>query len=147
MTDDHDDDVALLARARHVKTLAYAPYSGFRVGAALRTANGEVFTGVNVENVSYGLTLCAERAAVANMVATVGPRIPIVAIAVVGDGHDALMPCGACRQVLHEFGADMRVLASGDGGIPVVTTVAQLLPRPFTVLRFGQGRDHSGDTT
>lgn len=145
MTDDHDGDVALLARARQVKAGAYAPYSGFRVGVALRTVTGDVFTGVNVENVSYGLTLCAERAAVANMVVAAGPRSQIAVVAVVGDGHDALMPCGACRQVLHEFGATARVLASGDGGVPVVTTVADLLPRPFTVLRFGQGRDTSGE--
>lgn len=146
MTDDHEDDVALLARARQAKVLAYAPYSGFRVGAALRTDAGDVFTGVNVENVSYGLTLCAERAAVAAMVATAGPRSQITAIAVVGDGHDALTPCGACRQVLHEFGAAIRVLASGDGGMPVVTTVAELLPRPFTAFRFGQGRRNEDGT-
>jgi cytidine deaminase len=142
MSDDEAAfDVALLQRARQAKVLAYAPYSGFRVGAALRTADGDVFTGVNVENVSFGLTLCAERAAVAQMIATAGPRSQIDTIAVVGDGHDALLPCGACRQVLSEFGVTTRVLASGDGGIPVVTTVAQLLPRPFTALRLGQGRN------
>lgn len=139
--DDADVDVRLLQRAREAKVRAYAPYSGFKVGAAVLTTDGSVFTGVNVENVSYGLTLCAERAAVATMIATAGPRTLIEAIAVVGDGHDALMPCGACRQVLVEFGVTTRVIASGDGGMPVVTTVAELLPRPFSALRLGQGRD------
>jgi len=134
-------DVALVTRARAVKVRAYAPYFGFRVGAALRTDKGEMFVGVNVENVSFGLTLCAERAAVAAMIATAGPASQIETIAVVGDGHDALLPCGACRQVLSEFGGDIRVLASGDGGIPIVMTVAQLLPRPFSAVRLGQGRN------
>lgn len=142
MTDaDARRDVALLQRARQAKVLAYAPYSGFRVGAALRTVNGDVFTGVNVENVSFGLTLCAERAAVANMIAAVGGRSEIHTIAVVGDGQDALLPCGACRQVLWEFGAELRVLGSGDGGMPVVTSIGALLPQPFTAFRLGQGRN------
>ena len=139
--DDADVDVRLLQRAREAKVRAYAPYSGFKVGAAVLTTDGSVFTGVNVEHGSYRLTLCAERAAVATMIATAGPRTLIEAIAVVGDGHDALMPCGACRQVLAEFGVTTRVIASGDGGMPVVTTVAELLPRPFSALRLGQGRD------
>jgi len=134
-------DAQLLQRARQAKVHAYAPYSGFHVGAALLTTDGAVFTGVNIENVSFGLTLCAERVAVAAMIATAGSRTLIDAIAVVGDGHDALMPCGACRQVLHEFGATARVIASGDGGMPIVTSVAELLPRPFSALRLGQGRD------
>ncbi|MEX2533012.1 MAG: cytidine deaminase [Nitriliruptoraceae bacterium] len=140
-TFDTDVDAQLLQRARKAKVRAYAPYSGFHVGAALLTSDGDVFTGVNVENVSFGLTLCAERVAIGAMIATAGPRTLIDAIAVVGDGHDALMPCGACRQVLHEFGAMARVIASGDGGMPVVTSMVELLPRPFSALRLGQGRD------
>lgn len=140
-TFDSDVDAQLLQRARKAKVRAYAPYSGLHVGVALLTTDGDVFTGVNVENVSFGLTLCAERVAIGAMIATAGPRTLIEAVAVVGDGHDALMPCGACRQVLHEFGATARVIASGDGGMPIVTSVAELLPRPFSALRFGQGRD------
>lgn len=136
-------DIQLLQRARQAKVRGYAPYSGFKVGAAVLTTDHDVFIGVNVENVSFGLTLCAERAAVAAMIAAVGPRALVEAIAVVGDGHDALMPCGACRQVLAEFGFTMRVIASGDGGLPVVISLAELLPRPFSALRFGQGRDHN----
>jgi len=138
---DADWDVTLLQRARAAKVRAYAPYSGFRVGAALRTTAGDVFTGVNVENVSFGLTLCAERVAIASMIATAGPASEIHTLAVVGDGHDALLPCGACLQVLSEFGIETRVLASGDGGMPVATTVAELLPRPFSAKRLGQGRN------
>ena len=138
---DADGDVVLLRRAREAKVRAYAPYSGFRVGAALRTDTGDIFVGVNVENVSFGLTLCAERSAIAAMISAAGPRTLIDTIAVVGDGQDALLPCGACRQVLAEFGPDTRVLGSGDGGVPIVTTVGQLLPRPFSAVRLGQGRN------
>lgn len=82
---------------------AYAPYSKFRVGAALQLANGEVVTGANVENVSYGLTLCAERSALARAVAQFGPSIRVAAVAIANLNHAASPPCGACRQVLAEF--------------------------------------------
>jgi cytidine deaminase len=82
---------------------AYAPYSKFRVGAALLLADGSTFTGCNVENISYGLTICAERSAVASAVSSKGPAIRIVGIAVTNLNHAASPPCGACRQVLSEF--------------------------------------------
>ncbi|MGO8933272.1 MAG: cytidine deaminase [Terracidiphilus sp.] len=82
---------------------SYAPYSEFRVGAALRLTNGETVTGTNVENVSYGLTICAERAAVARAVSEFGPKMRIAAIAVANLNGSASPPCGACRQVLAEF--------------------------------------------
>jgi cytidine deaminase len=122
---------SLIAAARAVREQAYAPYSHFRVGAAVLTAEGQVYTGCNVENASYGLTICAERAAVCAAVAAGARRI--VAVAVVA-GHQApTPPCGACRQVLAEFGPDMAVaLAAANPTLPPVpTTLTDLLPLAF----------------
>ena len=93
----------LLQRAVHAARNSYSPYSGFRVGAALLLTSGQVFTGTNVENVSYGLTICAERAALATAVSELGPGIRIAAVAVANLNQAASPPCGACRQVLAEF--------------------------------------------
>ena len=93
----------LLEQARQAALHAYAPYSGFRVGAALRLTSGAVVTGVNVENVSYGLTICAERSALVAAVSQFGPAIRIAAVAVANLNNAASPPCGACRQVLAEF--------------------------------------------
>jgi cytidine deaminase len=93
----------LLEVARQVAANSYSPYSKFRVGAALRLTNGETVTGTNVENVSYGLTICAERAAVVRAVSQFGPKIRIAAVAVANLNGKASPPCGACRQVLAEF--------------------------------------------
>ncbi len=93
----------LLEMAAQAAQESYSPYSGVRVGAALRLANGETVTGTNVENVSYGLTICAERAAVARAVTEFGPKIRIAAAAVANLNGLASPPCGACRQVLAEF--------------------------------------------
>ena len=93
----------LLERARQAALHSYSPYSRFRVGAALQLSNGEIVTGTNVENVSYGLTLCAERAAVVSAVSQFGPAIRIQAVAVTNLNQAASPPCGACRQVLAEF--------------------------------------------
>jgi len=93
----------LLEQARAVAENSYSPYSGFRVGAALRLTNGATVTGTNVENVSYGLTLCAERAALVRAVAEYGPEIRIEAVAVTNLNNAASPPCGACRQMLAEF--------------------------------------------
>ena len=95
--------LSLLDQARQAAQNAYAPYSRFRVGAALRLTNGEVVTGANVENVSYGLTLCAERSALVRAVAKFGPEIRIEAAAVANLNDAPSPPCGACRQVLAEF--------------------------------------------
>ena len=118
----------LVAAARGVREHAYAPYSGFRVGAALETATGAVFTGANVENASYGATICAERAAVFGMVAA-GER-NIVRIAVYAEGPELAMPCGMCRQVLVEHGRDAVVVVAGPQGART-TTLTELLPEPF----------------
>src|SRR5580704_2798135 len=89
--------------ARQAAEHSYSPYSEFRVGAALQLANGETVTGTNVENVSYGLTICAERAAVVRAVSQFGPKIRIAAVAVANLNGKPSPPCGACRQVLAEF--------------------------------------------
>lgn len=114
--------------AREVRGRAYAPYSRFRVGAAVLAEDGRVFVGCNVENSSFGLTVCAERNAVGAAVAA-GARP--VAVAVVGD-IDHLPPCGACRQVLAEFAPDMPViLGAPDGSSWQLTSLSALLPSQF----------------
>jgi len=110
---------------------AYAPYSRFRVGAALRLASGEIVTGTNVENVSYGLTICAERSALVRAVSQFGPEIRIEAVAVANLNNAASSPCGACRQVLAEFiqtGAQV-IFATPDG--PRVMPFIELFPLAF----------------
>jgi cytidine deaminase len=117
----------LIVAAQRAREQAYAPYSRFRVGAAVR-AGGRVYTGGNVENASYGLTICAERAAVFAAVAA-GHR-QIEAVAVVSDAAVPLAPCGACRQVLHEFGPAMSVIMAA-GDVRVVRPLPELLPSAF----------------
>jgi homotetrameric cytidine deaminase len=94
---------SLLEFARQAALHSYSPYSRFRVGAALKLTNGEIVTGTNVENVSYGLAICAERSAVARAVSQFGPEIRIEAVAIANLNNAASPPCGACRQVLAEF--------------------------------------------
>ncbi len=118
----------LVLAARAVREQAYAPYSGFRVGAALETASGRVFSGANVENASYGATVCAERAAVFGMIAA-GER-SIARVAVYAEGPELSMPCGMCRQVLVEHGPGAEVIVAGPSGTRT-TTLAALLPEPF----------------
>jgi cytidine deaminase len=101
-------DARLVAAARTARAHAYAPYSHYRVGAAIMTRGGRIYRGCNVENASYGATICAERAAATAMV-TAGHRDP-VACAVVTAGAEPAAPCGICRQVLAEFARDMRLL-------------------------------------
>jgi cytidine deaminase len=133
------DPAELLRAARAVRERAYAPYSHFRVGAVIVTADGHRFEGVNVENASYRMTTCAEQSAIATM-ATAGVRSPIVAVAVVGDGEDPCTPCGACRQTVFEFGPDATVYSSGDGGRPLTTHITELLPHGFGPKRLAQGQ-------
>lgn len=116
--------VAALARQR-----AHAPYSKYKVGAAIRTARNKVHAGANVENASYGLTVCAERTAVFAAVNAGDTRLD--AIAIVIDGDRLPSPCGACRQVLAEFSPGMRVILATTGGLRKATTLAELLPDPF----------------
>ena len=131
------DESDLLHRARDARRNAYVPYSGFHVGAVVLSASGELYTGANVENAAYPLGMCAERTAIGTMVAA-GDTGPILAVAVVGDGDDPCTPCGGCRQVIAEFGPRASVLASGDGGRPLRTTAAELLPHAFGPMRLAQ---------
>ncbi len=119
----------LIERARAAARHAYAPASGFPVGAALLAEDGRVFCGCNVENASYGLTVCAERNAVFHAVAEGARRF--TAIAIHTPTAEPGSPCGACRQVLVEFCDDMRVILCGIGPAVVRTTLAELLPRAF----------------
>ena len=116
--------VASLARQR-----AHAPYSKYKVGAAIRTKRNKVHSGANVENASYGLTVCAERTA-AFAAVNAGDN-GFDAIAIVIDDERLPTPCGACRQVLAEFSPDMRVILATTGGKRKVTTLRELLPDPF----------------
>lgn len=122
----------LVAKARQAVLAAYAPYSQYRVGAAVELEDGRVFAGCNVENVSYGLTNCAERTAVfAAVAASGGEKIAIRAAAVVNGDGSACSPCGACRQVLAEFSrAATEIFYSGKNGM-VRVTMDELLPDCF----------------
>lgn len=117
------------AAARVMKN-AHAPYSNFRVGSAVLLTNGEVFTGCNVENASYGMTNCAERTAIFSAVAKLGPQIEIEAVAVTNDHGVACSPCGACRQVIYEFGPDATIYFQGANG-PKESHITELLPEGF----------------
>ena len=121
------EDADLYEQAQAAVEFAYVPYSRFAVGAALRTTDGEVITGANVENASYGMTMCAERNAVFAAVAA-GKR-QFDAIAVYADA-DSVPPCGACRQVMAEFAPSLRVIFRR-GAEPVVMTLDELLPEQF----------------
>jgi len=118
---------ALVASAREAREKAYAPYSRFQVGAALRSKSGRVFCGCNVENLSFGLTICAERAAV--FAAVAAGETQFDAIAVVADSVQPVTPCGACRQVLAEFSTDLQICSANLQDQRFESTIAELLPR------------------
>ncbi len=121
----------LLEHARQAALRSYAPYSRFRVGAAIQLASGEIVTGTNVENVSYSLTICAERAALVRAVAEFGPDIRIAAVAVANLNHAASPPCGACRQMLSEFVlTQARVIFPAGDGLRTMPFL-ELLPLAF----------------
>lgn len=122
---------ALVHAALAARDRAYAPYSGFRVGAALLCASGRIHAAANVESASYGLTVCAERNAIARAVFEGDSEI--VAVAVTADCDRVVTPCGACRQVLSEFaGPDLVVVMTNTRGMREVTTLGALLPHAFT---------------
>jgi len=130
--------MSLMDAARAVREHAYAPYSNFAVGAALRTDQGDVFTGINVENVAYPEGTCAEAGAIAAMCAS-GARV-IVEVAVIADAPAPVPPCGGCRQKLAEFaGPDVVVTMGTLSGKTLQMTVAELLPGRFTA-------DHMANT-
>ena len=116
--------------ARKVMKNAHAPYSNFRVGAAILLTNGKVFSGCNVENASYGMTNCAERTAIFTAVAELGGKIEIKAVAVTNDEGVPCSPCGACRQVIYEFGPNATIFFQGSDG-PKQAHITELLPEGF----------------
>lgn len=122
-------DEELLEKAVKARTGAYAPYSGYHVGAAALAESGNIYTGANVENRSYGLTVCAERNAIFAAVSA-GER-NIAKVAIVADGERVPLPCGACLQVMEEFGVREVVVAKADGTSETYA-LADLLPKPFT---------------
>jgi cytidine deaminase len=126
----------LVGAARKARKRAYAPYSGFHVGAAV-LADGRVYTGVNVENASYPLSVCAERNAVA-AAAAAGKR-SIDAVAVVGGDQDPTPPCGGCRQVLYEFGGGMLVVSESEDGRRAEWVLRSLLPAAFDASALPRG--------
>jgi cytidine deaminase len=123
------DRDALVASARRARGSAYAPYSRFTVGAAILADDGRTFTGANVENASYGLSMCAERTAAFHAAAEGARRFTAVAVAASND--EPTWPCGACRQVLWEFGPDLVVVSTGLGGRSEERRLADLLPAAF----------------
>jgi len=129
---------ALVAEARRVLANAHAPYSRFPVGAALLAESGRVYLAVNVENASYGLSVCAERSAVFAAVAAGDKRFQ--ALAVVTDTAEATPPCGACRQVLREFVADVPIHLAGRTGPVVTRRLSELLPYAFSPPAEGRDR-------
>jgi cytidine deaminase len=126
MTTTHDD---LIAAATVARENAHAPYSNFRVGAAVRARSGRVFTGCNVENSTYGLTLCAERVAIFKAISE-GER-GFDAVAVVTDTGALTPPCGACRQIIWEFCGDAEVVLADLKGKVEVHRMSALFPKPF----------------
>jgi len=118
----------LIEEAKRARDRAYAPYSSFRVGAALLDSEDRVFFGCNVENISFGLTMCAERVAIGAGVAAGSTAFKM--IAVVSDSAQPVVPCGACRQVLAEFAPDLRVLSATLAGQTMEWSMARLLPSP-----------------
>ncbi|RJP49864.1 MAG: cytidine deaminase [Anaerolineaceae bacterium] len=124
-----EEEQALIDLANEARKRAYVPYSHYRVGAALRTKNGRIFTGVNVESAAYPTTMCAERVAIYKAVSEGEREFEVMAVVTDNGGS----PCGSCRQVMAEFGLEMRVLiANGEGEIVKEMTVAELLPEAFT---------------
>ena len=121
----------LYAAASAAREHSYSPYSRFSVGAALRTRDGQIFAGCNVENSTYGATVCAERVAVQSAVAALG-KLEIAEIVVVTDTTPPSPPCGICRQVIAEFGPSAIVHATNLKGDVVVTPMAELLPHAFS---------------
>lgn len=127
----------LLDAARAVKERAYAPYSEFRVGAALQSTDGRIFTGCNVENASYPVGLCAERAALGTAVASGARRFGLLAVA--SDAATPTPPCGMCRQALSEFGMELKIVSTSRDGVCVSWRLRDLLPAHFEL------QDRSGE--
>ncbi len=119
----------LVQAALEARDRAFAPYSGFRVGAALRLSNGEICTGCNVENASYGLTICAERVAIFKAVSE--GHLKFSELCVVADSPELTAPCGACRQIIWEFCGDIPILMANLQGKRLAVTTSEIIPLAF----------------
>lgn len=129
MADELNFDPQLVEEARDVRERAYAPYSNFKVGAAIRTKSGKIFKGANIENISISITICAERSA--GVAAVSAGELDWEEIAVVAGTSRPTSPCGACRQFLAEFNPDLKVVVANQHEVFYTTTVAELLPKAF----------------
>jgi cytidine deaminase len=129
MSPDHPTIQKMRDLAEAASERAYAPYSGFRVGAAVLSEDGEIFTGANVENASYSLSICAERSAIFQAVSA-GKR-KLAAVVIFTPTERPTPPCGSCLQVIHEFGPAAHVYSFASSGEPLQATLADLLPHPF----------------
>jgi cytidine deaminase len=129
LADELNFDPQLVEEARDVRERAYAPYSNFKVGAAIRTKSGKVFKGANVENISISITVCAERSA--GVAAISAGEMDWEEIAVVAGTSRPTSPCGACRQFLAEFNPNLKVVVANQSEVFYTTTVAELLPKAF----------------
>ena len=123
------DDTKLLEAATDVRTRAYAPYSDFKVGAAVETENGDIYTGCNVESASYGLTVCAERVAIWKGISRGVTKFGRIAVVV--DTEELTPPCGVCRQIIWEFCGDVPVILANLHGKQETVMMSELLPRAF----------------
>ena len=124
-----NNEKELIEAAKNVRELAYTPYSNFKVGAAVRTKDGKIYTGCNVESASYGLTVCAERVAIWKAVSE-GEK-EFTEIAIVADTHELTPPCGVCRQIIWEFCGDIPVIFANLKGNTETVQMSELLPRAF----------------
>ena len=138
------DIQSVFQAARAVQKNAYAPYSNFSVGAALLGESGQIFTGCNVENISYGLTNCGERTAIFKMIAERGPKAKIKAVAVTTKADIPCTPCGACRQVIQEFSTPETLIIYKESEGYVTVSMKQLLPGAFTEF---VALDYTGSST
>ncbi len=128
-----EQDKDLLNKAKIVSENAYAPYSKFKVGAAIEYENGNIYTGCNVENASYGLSICAERNAVSNAVSS-GEKSKIKTVAIYSPNQKKCMPCGACRQWIAEFSSDnTRIILEDDDNKIISMTLEEIFPNAFSI--------------
>ena len=124
------DYTKLLKEAESARLKAYVPYSEFKVGASVLTKEGKIFSGCNIENASFGLTICAERVALFKAVSEGFNQFE--ALAVICDTADPCFPCGACRQIIHEFGGEIVIICSNLNGKTMIKKIRELLPHAFT---------------
>lgn len=133
-----NDHKKLIELAKQASLNSYSPYSKFAVGCSVETTDGQFFIGCNVENISFGLTICAERAAVFNAISAVGPDTRIKKVIIYTPTNHPITPCGACRQVLKEFGDDLKVISVCKAGEELSFMIDDLLPQTPAIKLPGQ---------